>query len=122
MDESAASQTDYLAKSPFSRLEKEEGLEFAVLSRVEDSEPIASRGLEEPGRMAEWTRSALNRFRTLGDSLNIGDVQYIDAQGTSRRLGLGQCTDSELCLGWKNDLSAVEVREKTKKILTTWGS
>jgi len=122
MDESIASQTDFLAKSPFSRLEKEEGLEFAVLTRIEDSEPIASRGLEEPGRMAEWTRSALNRFRTLGDSLNIGDVQFIDAQGTSRRMGLGQCTDSELCLGWKNDLSAVEVREKTKKILSTWGS
>lgn len=122
MDESAAAQTSLVYKSPFGRLEKEEGLEFAVLTRIEESDPIASRGLEEPGRMAEWTRSSLNRFRTLGDSLNIGDVQYIDAQGTQRRLGLGQCTDSELCLGWKNDLSATEVREKTRRILTTWGS
>jgi CheY-like chemotaxis protein len=122
MDESAASQTSHLHKSPFTRLEKEEGLEFAVLTRLEDADPIAARGLEDPGRMAEWTRSALNTFRGLGDSLNIGDVQFIDAQATQRRMGLGQCTDSELCLGWKSDLSAVEVRDKTRKILTTWGS
>jgi CheY-like chemotaxis protein len=122
MDESAASETSLTYNSPFGRLEKVEDLEFAVLTRIEESEPIASRGLEEPGRMAEWTRSALNRFRTLGDSLNLGDVQFIDAQGTQKRLGLGQCVDSELCLGWKSDLSAVEVREKTRKILTTWGS
>lgn len=122
MDESKASQTSLVYKSPFSRLDKQEGLEFAVLTRLEDSEPVASRGLEEPGQMAEWARSALNRFRVLGDLLNIGDVQFIDAQGTQRRIGLGQCADSELCLGWKSELPAVEVREQTKTILKTWGS
>lgn len=122
VDESIASNTNHLYKSPFNRLEKEESLEFAVLTRTDESEPIASRGLEEPRRMAEWTRDALNRFRTLGDTLNIGDVQFIDAQGTQRHVGMGQCADSELCLGWKNDLPAIDVREKTKKVLTSWGS
>lgn len=122
MDEATDSQTSLLFKSPFTRLEKEADLEFAVLTRLEDSDPIASRGLEEPIRMAEWTRDALNRFRRLGDTLNIGDVQFIDAQGAQRHIGLGQCTESELCLGWKSELPAVEVREKTRRILTTWGS
>ena len=72
--------------------------------------------------MAEWTREALNRFRNLGDTLNIGDVQFIDAQGAQRHVGLGQCAESELCLGWKTELQAIEVREKTKKILMSWGS
>jgi hypothetical protein len=122
IDESTDSQTSLLYKSPFMRLEKETNLEFAVLTRIEEEEPVASRGLEEPRRMAEWTRDALNRFRTLGDTLNIGDVQFIDAQGAQRHVGLGQCADSELCLGWKADLPAVEVRDKTKKVLTSWGS
>ncbi|MCU0772128.1 MAG: response regulator [Verrucomicrobia bacterium] len=122
IDESAASHTRLLHQSPFSRLEKEEGLEFAVLTRIEDPDPIASRGLEEPRRMAEWTREALNQFRTLGDRLNIGEVQFVDAQGTQRNIGLGQCAESELCLGWKLDLPAIEVRERTKRILTKWGS
>ncbi len=122
IDESAASQTSLLSRSPFARLEKEEGLDFAVLTRTEDSEPLACRGLEEPSRMAEWTREALNRFRTLGDTLNIGNIQFIDAQGTQRNIGLGQCSESELCLGWKLDLPAIEVRERTRRILTTWGS
>jgi hypothetical protein len=72
--------------------------------------------------MAEWTRDALNRFRTLGDTLNIGDVQFIDAQGAGRHIGLGQCSESELCLGWNNDVPAIEVRDKTRKILSSWGS
>jgi len=122
IDETTASETSLLHKSPFSRLEKEEGLEFAVLTRIEDNEPIASRGLEEPRRMAEWTREALNRFRALGDTLNIGDVQFIDAQGTQRNVGFGQCADFELCLGWRNDCPALEARERTRRILTTWGS
>jgi len=122
MDETAAAKTSFIYKSPFGELDKHEGLEFAVLTRMEDSEPVASKGLEEPGRMSEWTRYALQQFQTLGDTLNIGDVQFIDAQGTQRRIGLGQCGESELCLGWKGDLSAIEVRERTKRILTTWGS
>jgi CheY-like chemotaxis protein len=122
IDEKNDSQTSLLCKSPFSRLEKETDLEFAVLTRTEEAEPIASRGLEEPRRMAEWTRDALNRFRTLGDTLNIGDVQLIDAQGAERHIGLGQCAESELCLGWKTELPAIEVREKTRKILSSWGS
>jgi CheY-like chemotaxis protein len=122
IDEKAAADTDLRLNSPFVKLEKEEGLEFAVLTRLEDSEPIASRGLEEPRRMAEWTRDALNRFRELGDTLNLGDVQLIDAQGTQRNIGLGQCGDSELCIGWKTDLPPIDAREKMKRIVSTWGS
>jgi len=122
IDEAMDSQTSLLYKSPFARLEKEPDVEFAVLTRLEESEPIASRGLEEPRRVAEWARGALNRFRALGDTLNIGDVQFIDAQGAQRHIGLGQCGESELCLGWKTELQAIDVREKTRRILTTWGS
>jgi hypothetical protein len=122
IDEAMDSQTSLLYKTPFTRLEKEADVEFAVLTRLEESEPVASRGLEEPRRIAEWGRGALNRFRALGDTLNIGDIQFIDAQGAQRHIGLGQCDDSELCLGWKTDLQAIDVREKTRRILATWGS
>jgi CheY-like chemotaxis protein len=122
IDENAASGTDLRCDSPFMRLESEENLEFAVLTRMEDADPVASRGLEEPRRMAEWTRDALNRFRTLGDTLNLGDVQLIDAQGTQRNISLGQCGDSELCVGWKNDVPPIEARERMKRIVSTWGS
>jgi CheY-like chemotaxis protein len=122
IDESAASHAQSVGPSPFSRLDKVEELDFAVLTRIEETEPVAARGLEEPRRLAEWTREALNRFRALGDALNIGEVQLIDAQGTQRNIALGQCLENELCLGWKMDVPALEVREKTRRILTTWGS
>jgi len=122
IDESAANQTSHFDRSPFIRLEKEENLEFAVLTRTEEADPVASRGLEEPRRMAEWTRETLNRFRLLGDTLNIGDVRFVDAQGSGRNIGLGQCAESELCLGWSTEVSALDVREKTRRILSSWGS
>lgn len=122
IDETAAQGADFRAESPFACLENEADLEFAVLTRTDADEPVASKGLEEPRQMAEWTREALNRFRSLGDTLNLGDVQLIDAQGGQRTIGLGQCGDSELCLGWKPDLPALEVRQRTKRIVASWDS
>lgn len=121
-DEVAAAPTTFVYQSPFSRLDGQEGLEFAVLLRQGEHEPVASRGLEEPTDVGNWARETLTRFRALGDTLHLGEVQLFDAQGTHRNLGMGYCDDFEICLGWEQTLSASEVRERTRKILSSWGS
>lgn len=121
-DEIAAAPGPVVYQSPFSQLEGQEGLEFAVLLRQGDHEPVAARGLEEPADLGNWVRETLTRFRALGDSLHLGEVQLLDAQGPQHNLGLGYCDDCELCLGWEQSLGASDVRERTRKILSSWGS
>jgi len=122
VDEQSASETTLLRKSPFARLEAQEGLEFAVLTRQAQQVPIASRGLEDPLSMSRWTRETLKIFNALGDTLNQGQVKLVDGQGAQRNVGLGYCMENELCLGWSQEYRAVEVRDRTEKVLTSWGS
>jgi CheY-like chemotaxis protein len=121
-DEQAAGDTTIFHKSPFGRLENQEGLEVAVLTRRDANHPVASRGLEDPIALSRWTRETLKTFETLGETLGQGRVLLIDGQGSERHIGLGCCMDNELCVGWAQHFSALEVRDKTEKILTTWGS
>jgi len=97
-----------------------EGVEFALKLVAETK--IDSRGLENPERIASWTLHSINRFRELGETLQAGELEQINGLGLQRNVAVAQKGGTSLCVGWKTDLDATQIRDQMKKILTLWAS
>lgn len=97
-----------------------DGVEFALKMVAETK--IDSRGLENPERIASWTNQSINRFRALGETLQAGALEQITGIGMQRNVAVAQKGGTSLCVGWKTDLDAGQIRDQMKKILTLWAS
>ena len=99
-----------------------EGVEFVLALGAEKSQSKNFWGLENPKPVAEFTRQALENFRSLGERLQVGELQHILGTGPQRKVAVGPCGKSELCIGFPPALSPEQVRDCFKNILTKWAS
>src|SRR4051812_14578238 len=118
----AATAESGAAPSAFAKLSEVEGIEFVLAMKAgEQNDPVA-RGLENPERMAAWSRATLERFKSLADRLHAGPLAQVEGYGPQRHVSLTTHAETDFCLGWKHTMSADQVRDMTKKVLTLWAS
>jgi hypothetical protein len=101
-------------------LAETEGVEFVLKCMAENR--LDSRGLENPERLAGWARQSIERFRALGETLHVGAVEQITGLGMQRNVALAHKNTADVCVGWQHSLSAGEIRERMKKVITLWAS
>ena len=106
--------------SSLSALVQTDGVEFALKMVAETK--VDSRGLDNPERIANWTRQSINRFRTLGESLQAGALEQITGIGPQRNVTVANKGGTDLCVGWKQELDSAELRDRMNKIVTLWAS
>jgi CheY-like chemotaxis protein len=99
-----------------------EGIEFVLTAKTGEKDRFESRGLEDPARLAAWSRQSLENFRALGERLQAGPVEQVIGLGPQRHVALTQHGDSDLSVGWRHSLSAETVRDRMKKVLALWAS
>jgi CheY-like chemotaxis protein len=99
-----------------------EGVEFVLALDNEKKDSQNFWGLENPKLMTEFTRQTMESFRTLGERLQVGELQQILGTGTQRKVAVAPCGNSELCVGFPPALSADQMRDTFKNILTKWAS
>ena len=97
-----------------------EGVEFVLALKPGEKDALDSRGLENPEPMAAWGRATLEHFRALGEHLRAGPLEQVKCLGPQRHVTLALQGENALCIGWHHGLSAGEIRDRMKKILTLW--
>jgi CheY-like chemotaxis protein len=97
-----------------------DGVEFALKMLAETR--VDCRGLENPGRIADWSRKCVDRFSVLGDALQAGMLEQVTGVGPQRNVAVAPKGSTRICVGWKNDLDADDIRHRMKKILALWVS
>ncbi|MCI0534154.1 MAG: response regulator [Verrucomicrobiales bacterium] len=130
LDESegnTAGQTDGLSNAQIANASAEEighfhGVEFVMQVDVRAQRSQQSWGAENPDQIAEWTRSAVARFRAIGEVLNAGSFTRAEASGPLRHVSVVGRSDNSLCVGFNRSLSQDRVRETMKKIIAQWAS
>ena len=98
------------------------GVEFVLALGMDKNSTQDSWGLENPKPVAEWMRKTMEDFNSLGDRLQVGHLQQVVGTGPQRKIALAASGKSELCVGFSPSLSAEQLRETMKTILTTWAS
>ncbi|HSU54421.1 MAG TPA: DUF4388 domain-containing protein, partial [Candidatus Dormibacteraeota bacterium] len=111
-----------VAAAPLSQLSQVDGVEFVLAMKPGEKDHQVARGLENPERMAEWSRARLEQFRALGERLHAGPLQQVEALGPQRHVALACQGDTEFCIGWKHTMTAGQIREMTRKVLALWAS
>ena len=110
------------ATSPLAALSQVEGVEFVLAMKAGTESHQVARGLENPERMAKWSRHSLERFRGLGDRLQAGPLEQIEGLGPQRHVALARQGDTEFCVGWTHALTLGQIRERMKRVLALWVS
>ena len=99
-----------------------EGVEFVLALDTEKKDSQNFWGLENPKLMTEFTKQTMEGFRSLGERLQVGELQQIFGTGSQRKVAVAPCGNSELCVGFPPALSADQMRDTFKSILTKWAS
>ena len=107
---------------PLTLLSRLDGAEFVLVTETDPQGQFDSRGLENPERVAAWSRQTMQRFNALADRLRAGQLQQVECLGPQRHAGLIAYGEIILCMGWRADLTSGEIRERTRKALTQWAS
>jgi DNA-binding response OmpR family regulator len=113
----AASTATQLAE-----LSQVKGVEFVLALGTEKNSVQDSWGLENPKPVSEWMKKSLEGFNSLGERLQVGHLQQIVGTGPQRKVALASSSTCQLCVGFSPGLSAEELRETMKSILTKWAS
>jgi len=99
------------------------GVEFVLASVTRKKKKTQEfTGIEDPKPVAEWMEQTLEQFEQLGESLQVGQMQQIIGTGPQRKAALARCGDTRLCIGFGASISADDLRETMKTILTKWVS
>lgn len=99
-----------------------DGMEFVLAMNAGEEGPRMARGLENPKSMSQWAKANLERFRKLGETLQVGPLEAVDGLGPQRNVALASQGDTEFCIGWKHTMSPDEMTESMKKVVGLWVS
>jgi CheY-like chemotaxis protein len=121
---SAGGETDtaHTAMSPLSRVAQMEGVEFVLAQKRTGVGKAEARGLENPDRLANWSRQCLQQFADLSELIHAGPLELVEGSGPQRQVSLARQGDFDLCVGWKHDLSSAHIRDTMKKVTALWAS
>jgi CheY-like chemotaxis protein len=110
------------ATGPLSMVSQIEGIEFVLVTQPGPNGSSEARGLEDRERMSKWSRICLDRFRLLGDRLQVGGLEQVEALGPQRNVVLSCRHNLEFCVGWRNSMGLDQVRDAMKRLLVLWAS
>jgi DNA-binding NarL/FixJ family response regulator len=108
--------------SALAALAQVDGVEFVLAARTgdKDKKHFEARGLENPDRIAGWSRQSFERFRALGEELQAGPLEQIEGLGPQRHVALAPQGDTQFCVGWRHSLAPEEIRDRMRKVLALW--
>ncbi|MEP6663488.1 MAG: response regulator [Verrucomicrobiota bacterium] len=120
--QTAECDTTFLTRSPLAALSKVDGVEFVMTVPADEKAPIDSWGLENASPVSAWTRQTQKRLRELGEKLHAGDLKQVEGMGFERHVGIASRGDTELCVGFRRNLSSEQLYETLKNISIKWAS
>jgi CheY-like chemotaxis protein len=99
------------------------GVEFVLASILRKKKRTHEFwGIENPKPLSDWMEGTFDQFDELGEMLQAGQLQQVVGTGPQRKAALARSGDTRLCVGFGANLSADELRDTMKNILTKWVS
>ena len=103
-------------------LSRFKGVEFGLSVPHDEKQKPESRGIEDSGRLAKWTRTTMRQFRSLGETLNTGQLDHIEGVGLQNHVGLVPHLSRDFLIGFNRGFAKDQVRDTLKNIVAHWAS
>ncbi len=94
------------------------GVEF-ILAVPAKGQP-ESWAVENPERLAGWTRKTMAGFRKLGENLQLGQLRQIEGAGSQRQTFLVSRAQTDICIGLQRSLPPEQAQQALNHILAKW--
>ena len=103
-------------------LSKFHGVEFVVSVSSSDPGQFDAWGLDNAERLATWTQNTMQGFRSLGETLQAGILNRVEAEGPMQKITASSRNEKELCAGFYRSLPSETMRETMQTMLSKWAS
>jgi len=108
--------------APLTELSRFHGVEFVVSVSSSDPGQFEAWGLDNAGPLATWTQNTMQGFRVLGETLQAGILNRVEAEGPMQKLTAASRNEKELCAGFYRSLPVEAMRETMQTMLNKWAS
>src|SRR5579863_1982271 len=85
--------------SPLTPLVHFPGVEFVVVTKLEEEAGYEARGLSTAQPVADWTRQTMERFNNLSETLQAGPLLELEAVGPQTKVAIASHEDRNFCVG-----------------------
>lgn len=121
LDESSAADAsdDAVGLAAFARYK---GVQFAVAVETGDKTKFDQWGCEDPDQMAAWLHSTTAALHQLGERLEAGQLEEVEALGPQRHVAVLIGDQEALGVGFTRSAVLPHIRETMKQIEAKWVS
>jgi CheY-like chemotaxis protein len=120
--ETSATPQTASAAQPLADLSRFHGVEFVVSVSATDPGQFEAWGLDNAGQLATWTQNTMQGFRALGETLQAGILNRVEADGPMQKLAAASRNEKELCAGFYRSLPIETMRQTMQTMLSKWAS
>jgi CheY-like chemotaxis protein len=122
LDESGADMAAAVETNSLASFSRYKGVQFVIAIDGEDKTKFEHWATENPDQMAAWINETTRVLRTLGDRLEAGQLEQIEALGPQRHVAVLSSDDQDLGVGFTRSASLPHIRETMKQIEAKWAS
>lgn len=122
MDEAKAEDVATEDGNSLAGFSRYKGVQFVVAVESADKNKHEHWGADNADRMAAWIHQTTSAMRHLGDRLEAGQLEQIEALGPQRHIAIISSDEQDLGVGFTRSASLSHIRETMKQIEAKWAS
>jgi len=122
MDEAKAEDIANADGNSLAGFSRYKGVQFVVAVEGTDKAKFEHWGAENADQMASWIHHTMKAMRELGDRLEAGQLEQIEAMGPQRHVAIISSDVQDLGVGFTRSATLTHIRETMKQIEAKWAS
>jgi len=122
LDEAKAEEANTEESNSLAALSRYKGVQFVIAVDGADKTKFEHWATENPEQMAAWIHQTTRALRVLGDKLEAGHLEQIEALGPQRHVAILTSDDQDLGVGFTRSAALPHIRETMKQIESKWVS
>ncbi|MEI9898074.1 MAG: response regulator [Chthoniobacter sp.] len=122
LDEAKAEDVTTEDPNSLASFSRYKGVQFVIAVEGSDKTKFEHWAAENPDRMAAWIHQTTRALRVLGDRLEAGHLEQIEALGPQRHVGILTSDEQDLGVGFTRSATLPHIRETMKQIEAKWAS
>jgi len=122
LDEAKAEDVTAEDANSLASFSRYKGVQFVIAVEGADKTKFEHWAAENPDQMAAWIHQTTRGLRMLGDKLEAGHLESVDALGPQRHVAILTSDEQDLGVGFTRSASLPHIRETMKQIEAKWAS